>query len=110
MMKECRVIIINEESGELLENELIEEELADQIVGIVEDAEVDNYEECEVICSVVTKMLEEAGIEAEDHDEMIKELGGLKLVKKDVNPECIVKKIKKTKGKIKRPKKECDCE
>lgn len=100
-MKECRIIIISEETGDLLKNELIEEDLADQISGIVEDGFVDNYEECEEVCSTVAKMLDEIGISTEDHDEMIKELEDLKFVKKEVNPEYIekLKKVKKTKGK-----------
>ena len=82
-MKECRIIIINEETGDLLKNELIEEDLADQISGIVEDGFVENYEECELICSRVFKMLDNIGIVTEDHEEMIKELEDLKLVKKE---------------------------
>lgn len=112
-MKECRIIIINEESGELLKNELIEEELADQISGIVEDGFIETYEQCETICSNVTKMLDDAGIDTDNHDEMIDALGDLKLVRKEVKPEYIenLKKIKKTKGKIIRKKKmECNCE
>ena len=117
-MKECRIIIINEESNELLKNELIEDDLADQIAGIVEDGFIENYEECEQVCSQVTKMLDEVGISTEDHDEMIDALGDLKLVRKDIKHEYIekLKKIKKTKGKIikikrklKRTKDECAC-
>lgn len=117
-MKECRILIINEESGELLKNELIEEELADQIAGIVEDGFVDNYEQCETICSNVSKMLEDAGIKADvDHEEMLDALGDLKLIRKEVKPEYIekLKKIQKTKGKIirkqaKKKKIECSCD
>lgn len=117
-MKEYRIIIVkDEESGELLKNELIDEELADQIAGIVEDGEVDNYEECEQVCSQVAKMLDDAGISTEDHDEMLDALGDLKLVRKEVKPEYIekLKKIQKTKGKIirkqaKKKKIECSCD
>ena len=94
-MKECRIIIINEETGDLLKNELIEEDLADQISGIVEDGFVDNYEECETICSTVTSMLDNIGIATEDHDEMISELEDLKLVKKENGNGKVKKKVLK---------------
>ncbi len=119
-MKECRIIIIHEESGELLKNDLIDEELADQISGILEDGYIENYEGCETICSNVSKMLEDAGIKAEGHEEMIDALEDLKLIRKEVNPKYIEKleKIKKTKGKIIRKKRKskkkkieyCGCE
>ncbi len=117
-MKECRIIIINEESGELLKNELIEEELADQITGIVEDGFVDTYEQCETICSNVSKMLEEAGIEADEHEEMIDALEDLKLVKKKLfEMPKIEEKTRKTKEKVIKPRKiirkkkiECECD
>jgi len=115
-VEEVRVLIINEETQELLKNELIEEELADQIAVIIEDGFVENYEDCEVVCSAVAKMLDFIGIETENHDDMIKELEDLKLVKKDVNPESNKnkeKKIKKIKPKklIRKKKIEsCGCE
>jgi len=112
-VEEVRVLIINEGTQELIENKLINEELADQISGIVEDGFIETYEECEIICSMVTELLDEIGISTEDHDEMIKELKDLKLVKKDVNPESNKKKIKKIKPKklIRKKKIEmCECE
>lgn len=103
-MKECRILIIDEENGELLKNELIDEELADQIAGIVEDGEVDNYEGCEQVCSEVVSMLNEAGISTENHEEMIDALGELKLIRKklyeSVETPKKIRKPKETKGKI----------
>ena len=101
-MKKCRIIIIKEESDELLFKKLIDKELADQIVGIVKEGFIETYEECETICSNVSKMLDDIGISTEDHDEMIDALEDLKLVRKEVKPEHIekLKKIRKTKGKI----------
>lgn len=109
-MKECRVIIIiNEETGELLKNELIGEELADQISGIVEEGFIETYEQCETVCSNVSKMLDDAGISTEDHDEMIEELEKLKLVKKDVEDKKVIKP-KKTRKIIRKKKISCGCE
>ncbi len=118
-MKECRIIIINEESGELLKNELIEEELADQIYGVVEDGFIENYEGCETICSNISKMLEDAGIKADgDHEEMLDALEDLKLVKKKLfEMPKIEEKTRKTKEKVIKPRKiirkkkiECECD
>jgi len=107
-----RVLIINEETQELIENKLINEELADQISGIVEDGFIETYEECEIVCSTVAEMLDDAGIDTDGHDDMLKELEDLKLVKKDVNPESNKKKIKKIKPKklIKKKIEMCGCE
>lgn len=83
MVSECRIVVINEETEELIINELINEELADDIVEMVEEGEVETFEECANVCDKVSEMLSEAGIETEDHDEMIAGLDGLKLVKKE---------------------------
>jgi len=88
MSEEYRIIIIDEENGELLTNELIDEELSEQITGIVEDGEIDNYEECETVCSEVLSMLEKIGIDTDgDHDLILKELKKMMFVKKEKMPE-----------------------
>ena len=101
-----RVLIINEETQELIENKLINEELADQISGIVEDGFIETYEECEIVCSTVAEMLDDAGIDTDGHDDMLKVLKDLKLVKKDVNTESnkTKKPIKTKEKKIKKIK------
>ena len=82
-----RQIIIDEDNGELLKNETFDEEYEDE-----------SCEGCEEICGRVSEMLEEAGIETEDHDEMLEALEGMKLVKKDNGNGNGKKKIVKKNG------------
>lgn len=96
MANECRVVVIDEENEDLLISKSVDEELADQIVGIVEDGEIDNYEECEQVCSQVVRMLEDIGINCDgDHDKIMKELKSTVLIKKEVVSK--VRKIKRKK-------------
>ncbi len=77
-----RMIIIDEENDELLKNEVFDEEYEDE-----------SCEGCEEVCDKVSEMLMDAGIETDDHEEMIEALDGMRLVKKENgNGRKIVKK------------------
>ena len=96
----CKVLVIDEDNNVIAED--VSEEVAAEIVSRIENEDDCGCESsgCEEICEYMTKMLAEIGIETEDHDEMIKELEDLKLVKKDVNTESNkTKKLIKTKEK-----------
>lgn len=106
-MSEYRVILIDEENGDLLTNELIDGELVSRIAEIIENGYEGEGSECERVCSQVSFMLEEAGVDTDNHDEMIEELEDMVLVKKSKKPEKKVepeKKGIKIKRKIKKNK------
>ncbi len=113
MADEYRIIIIDEENGELLTNQVVDEEDGERLAAIVENGFEDDdcscssdYSECERVCGQVVLMLEDAGIDTDNHDEMIEQLEYMKLVKKEVKPEY--KSVKKTKGKIEKVEKKVE--
>lgn len=85
-----RVIVIDESDEDehvLMLNEEVEEDVADAVVEMVEEGEIETFEDCSTVCNCITEMLKEAGVAAEDHDAMIEELEGMRLVKKVVEGE-----------------------
>ena len=96
-----KVLIIDEENG--VECVDVSEEISSEISEIINTGEECSCESsgCEEVCEAVDCMLQDIGINTDNHDEMIDVLGDLKLVRKEVNPEYIEKlnKIKKLKEK-----------
>lgn len=103
-----RVIVIDESDEDedvlMLNEEVEEEDVADAIVEMVEEGEIETFEECSTVCDFVSEMLKKAGVEIdyvdtnthEAHEVMINELRGMKLVKKEEgNGEKKIKKIVK---------------
>lgn len=105
MANEYRIILIDEENGDLLTNQLIDEEVAERMAAIVECGFEGEGSECERVCSQVASMLEDAGIDTDNHDEMIEELEDMVLVKKSRKPEKKIEKYeKKPEKKVEKPK------
>jgi len=103
-MMECRVLVINEETEEVMKNERIDEEFAQSIVDMIDcgdDNESCECGGCEEVCNWVGGMLEEAGIDECDHEEMLEALEGMRLVKKESGNgnggKKVVKVVKKEK-------------
>lgn len=94
-----RVIVMDESDEDetvlMLNGEVDEEEIVDSIVELVEEGEIETFEECSTVCNRISEMLEEAGIKAEDHDDMIEALENLKLIKKVVEGNGNEGKVKK---------------